>query len=51
MKYLSEILYLASWGISAGIVKLLLSLDLEKPPFYILTRVGMYLMHRTDLTL
>jgi len=52
MKHLSEILYIISWGMFAGLGKLLLSIDTTvTPPFYILTRVGMYLMHRTDLTL
>lgn len=52
MKYLSEVLYVISWGMFAGLGKLLLSIDTTiTPSFYVLTQVGMVLMFRTDLTL
>lgn len=52
MRYLPEILYFVVWGAFAAAVKVLLVIDtIATPPYYVLTKVGMYLMHRTDLTL
>ena len=52
MKYLSEILYVFSWGFFGIGTKLLLTIDTSvTPPFYVLTKWGMYLMYRIDLSL
>lgn len=44
MKYLSEILYTGVWLSFFGMIKLLMSMNLTEPNYYVLTSFGMYLL-------
>ena len=44
MKHLPEILYTMSWLSFFGMIKLLLSLNLTEPDYYVLTKFGMFLI-------
>ena len=43
-KYFPEILYTGAWLSFFGMIKLLLSMNLTEPNYYVLTGFGMYLL-------